>query len=157
MIKKILIGYILISLGCVTPPKRTVDFTLTDIEGKRWTLSEQKSIVLINFWATWCPPCKKEIPILVRIYNKYKDKGFLILGIAFDKKELVKSFVKKYKINYPVLIGDYRVAQDYEITTIPQTYLINKEGKIVKRWFGLAPNFETELEAYIDSLLLWYK
>ncbi|MDI6840666.1 MAG: TlpA disulfide reductase family protein [bacterium] len=130
------------------------DFTLDDLKGKRYTLSEQKGkVVVIDFWATWCPPCRVEIPKLISLYNKYKTQGLIILGIGFDKKEKLNKFAKSYKINYPVLIGTPDIVKTYNIQAIPTTYIIDKEGKIASQHVGFKEGMEVEIEKEIKSLL----
>ncbi|MCP2519925.1 TlpA family protein disulfide reductase [Candidatus Aminicenantes bacterium AC-335-A11] len=126
------------------------DFTLQDINGNLVRLSDFRGkIIILNFWATWCPPCRKEIPIFIKLYKKYKDEGLVIIGISLDRggKEVVIPFVKKYGINYPVLIGTSEVEEAYGgIRGIPTTFIIDKEGKIRKKHIGLPMNPEEFFE-----------
>ncbi len=109
-------------------------FELKDLEGKTVKLSDFKGkVVLLNFWATWCPPCREEIPDLVALQNEYKDKGLVVLGVSLDQNgpAQVKSFVSRMKINYPVVIGDEKMAMSYgSIQAIPTTFYIDRAGKI---------------------------
>ena len=112
-----------------TPPQ----FTLKDLNGFETSLDDYRGkVVFINFWATWCPPCRTEIPGFVEIYQEYKDKGMEILGISLDRitPESLLNFVRKYKINYPVLVGTQKVAQDYNIQAIPTTFIVDRNGKL---------------------------
>jgi len=131
-----------------------VDFTLTDINGNVYTLSKQKDkVVFLNFWATWCAPCKIEIPELIALYNRYKTEGLLVLGIALDKENAVKRFAQNNGISYPVLIGNEKIAKDYRIQGIPATYIIDKKGKIAFYHVGFAKGMEKTLEEEITTLL----
>jgi thiol-disulfide isomerase/thioredoxin len=121
--------------------------------GKKWSLHENRGrVVLINFWATWCEPCLKEVPMLISFGKEYEKRGLRIVGIALDeehREELIKSFVGKYKINYPILlpvIGS-RLAQ---IDPVPTTLLIDAEGRLAKKYVGLIP--EKLLRADIEKL-----
>jgi cytochrome c biogenesis protein CcmG/thiol:disulfide interchange protein DsbE len=116
------------------------NFQLKDINGKTVSLSDYKGkVVLVNFWATWCPPCRMEIPHFIELQNQYKDKGFVILGLAGDDEgaKVVKPFAEKMKMNYPVLIQDEQVADNYGgIVGIPTSFLIDTKGQIVKKYIG---------------------
>lgn len=98
-------------------------------------------IVLLNFWATWCPPCKKEMPAFVKLQEKYKDK-FIIVGILMEKeknKEELQEFLDKYKINFPITIdGDnFLLAKDLaDVKRYPESYLFSKEGMLIKSFIG---------------------
>jgi peroxiredoxin len=125
-------------------PALAPNFELTDLTGKMVSLSDYKGKVLfLNFWATWCPPCRAEIPDFVEAYQENKAKGLEIIGISLDinDRDAVVSFVEKYKINYPIvlesrsttqqLIDDYRPGQ-----FIPTTIVIDKQGRIRRKQVG---------------------
>jgi cytochrome c biogenesis protein CcmG/thiol:disulfide interchange protein DsbE len=105
------------------------------------------NIVIIDFWATWCPPCRRGIPDLVELKNEYKDEGLEIIGISLDgitrggqTRNEVGPFMKEYNINYPVVRGDKQVVQSYGgIRSIPTSFVIDEEGKVVSRYQGLVP------------------
>lgn len=136
-----------------------IDFTLSDItgspgSGQIYTLSEQKGkVVFLNFWATWCPPCRAEIPELIALYNKYKSEGLLILGIGLDKESSLKKFAEEKGMNYPAFVGNEKIAKDYKVQGIPATYIIDKEGKIAFHHVGFSPGVEKTLEQEITTLL----
>ncbi|PKL84036.1 MAG: alkyl hydroperoxide reductase [Ignavibacteriae bacterium HGW-Ignavibacteriae-3] len=119
------------------------DFTLPTSDGKVITLSDLKGkVVIIDFWATWCPPCRKGIPDLIQLKKKYGAKGFEIVGISVDTdtKDEVVPFIKDWKINYPVVYGNMNVYQQYGgIRAIPTSFVIDKKGKIVATYEGLIP------------------
>jgi len=116
------------------------DFTLSDLDGESLTLSEFRGkVIILNFWATWCPPCRREIPDFIDLYRSYKDKGLIILGINLDAGDIrsVKRFSEEYGINYPVVIGNDSVTQDYGgIRAIPTTFIIDKKGDIREKYIG---------------------
>lgn len=128
------------NIGLDKPAK---DFTLTDVNGKEFTLSKMKGkVVLVDFWATWCPPCRKEIPNLVEYYNELHKKGFEILAVSLDnenKLEDVKKFMEEQKMEWPVFYSGKGWADDtsrmYEVNSIPSTWLVDKKG--VLRYFAL--------------------
>ena len=109
------------------------DFTLTDLEGKTWTRSALKGkVVLVNFWATWCPPCKREMPDLDALYTRFKDKGLVILAITDEKRETVEAYLKEHPVGYPVLLDPGRKVNDvYKVDGIPKNLIYNREGKLV--------------------------
>lgn len=130
-------------------------FTLKDSNGKPTTLAEYKGkVVLLNFWATWCGPCKIEIPWFVEFEQKYKDKGFAVLGVAMDEEgwEIVKPYITDKKVNYRVLLGDDATAQLYGgVDSLPTTFLIDKTGKIAGVHVGLVS--KSEYDKDITTLL----
>jgi len=119
------------------------DFTLPDLDGNSLTLSDFKGrVIILNFWATWCPPCRREIPDFVELYEKYKDEGLLIIGVNLDRGDSrsVKQFSKEYKINYPIVLGNVNVTQDYGgVRAIPTTFVIDRKGNIKEKYVGYQP------------------
>lgn len=119
------------------------EFTLKDLHSKKVNLSDFRGkVVLLNFFATWCSPCRVEIPELAKIYQQNKKKGLVILGISLDTDMIpfmLRTFVREMKIPYPILIGTQEVAENYQILGIPTTLIINKDGKTYKRFEGLVP------------------
>lgn len=134
--------------------KKAPEFSLKSVEGKTVKLSDYKNkIVLIDFWATWCPPCRKGIPDLVELQKEYK-KDLVILGISVDTdtKGDVPDFIKNYGINYTVVYGDQSTAKLFGgVSGIPTSFLIDQKGNIVDKHVGLVPK-ET-LENGIKALL----
>lgn len=130
------------------------DFSLPDLDGKSWTLSSFKGkVIILDFWATWCPPCKIEIPYLIELYNKYKDDGLIVCGVGIDRKPALESFVREYGINYLTLIGTQQIAQQWGIRAIPTTYILDKDGRIAFKHTGFAPGMESQFEEEIKGLL----
>ena len=130
------------------------DWTLKDVNGKTVRLSEFRGkVVVLNFWASWCSPCLKEIPGLVELQKKYLDRGLMIVGVSMDDDpELAKVTTQRLKITYPVVFGGPVVAAAYgQVAVIPSTFVINKEGKIATLHEGFTEN--EAFEAEIKSLL----
>ena len=155
---------VVLGLGCDKKGSRTKkeettdkdkpNFTLEALQGNEYTLSKLRGkVVILDFWATWCGPCRKSIPVFNAIYDKYKDKEVLVLGIGLDDKEAIKKFVQTTPINYPVLIGSQEVARTYGIRAIPTTFIIDKEGIVTARHLGLLPNMQSTLEQEIERLI----
>ena len=113
---------------------------LKDLEGQAVKLSDFKGkVVLLNFWATWCPPCRQEIPDLIALQNQYKDKGLVVVGVSLDQNgpAAVRPFVSRIKINYPVVMGDEKTARAYgSVQVIPTTFFIDREGRIAGQHEG---------------------
>lgn len=116
------------------------DFTVKDLKGREISLSNYSGkVVFLNFWATWCGPCKAEIPDFIEAYKQNKDKGMEIIGISVDRisPKSVLKFAEKYKINYPVVMSTDEIQKDYEPGPyIPTTIIIDQEGKIRHRHIG---------------------
>ena len=132
------------------------EFTLEDLKGSKISLSDLSGkVILLNVWATWCGPCKREIPDFIEAYEQYKDKGLEIIGISVDKisQSKVLRFTEKYKINYPVAMTTSKLTKDYgPFPAIPVTIIIDKNGKIRHRKIGqvdkkFVENWFTKLKA----------
>jgi cytochrome c biogenesis protein CcmG/thiol:disulfide interchange protein DsbE len=120
--------------------EKAPDFALKDLKGNDVTLADYKGkVVFLNFWATWCPPCRQEIPDFIKAYEKHKNDGLIILGVAVsDKENSVKSFVERNKISYPVAMGDMKIVKDYEPGQyIPATIVIDRKGNIRDKHVGV--------------------
>jgi cytochrome c biogenesis protein CcmG/thiol:disulfide interchange protein DsbE len=133
------------------------DFALKDANGKTVHLSEYKGkVVLLDFWATYCGPCRIEIPWFIDLERTRKDKGFAVLGVSMDENgwEDVKPFLAEMKVNYRVLIGNDATAQAYGgVDSIPTAFLIDKQGKIAAIHVGLDGGGRKEFEDEADALL----
>jgi len=138
-------------------PSTMIDFELPDTEGKKRKLSDWKGkTIVLNFWATWCPPCREEIPLFVDTQDKYKRDGVVIIGVAIDTAGDVKQFVDSYFINYPILINEHentRLMADYgnRVAALPYSVIIDKHGKIVARRSGAY--HKSELEQALAEVL----
>lgn len=115
------------------------DFSYPDLGGKMVSLSSLRGqVVLLDFWATWCDPCREELPDLIKLQNAYKDKGFTVLGVATDGggAPIVGPFAKAVGIPYPVLVSDGEVPEGYPVPGFPTAFLIDREGQIRQRFIG---------------------
>lgn len=118
-------------------PGQRPDFKLKDLEGKLHHASEwDGKVVMINFWASWCPPCVREIPAFIKLQKDYADKGLVIVGIALDSKQNIIDFTDPMDINYPVLMAEQEgiaLSQAYgnRLGVLPYTVIIDRKGKIV--------------------------
>lgn len=113
--------------------RQKADFALSDLQGKSWHLRELRGkVVLVNFWATWCPPCRKEMPDLQALYDKYKDQGFVVLSISDEEAAKVSPFITERNISYPVLLDPGRkVNEAFVVEGIPKSFVYDREGMLV--------------------------
>lgn len=143
--------------GAACDPKAApanLDFVLTDMRGERVALSAFKGKALvINFWATWCPPCKGEIPALVELQTKYADQGLVVLGVSTDDPpDTLREFAEAYRINYPVLLGTEEFLDTYgPIWAIPVSIFVARDATICRKHMG--PATLGEFERQIKALL----
>lgn len=137
--------------GLYPPP-----FTLPDLDGNQVSLSDfEGKVVVLDLWATWCGPCKVEIPYLVQLYEEFKDDGLVVVGVGLDQggDSILRPFVEKENVTYTVLVGNRSVSQAYNVTGIPTTFMIGRDGRIYARHVGFAPQMAEQLRADIVSLL----
>jgi len=128
---------------------------LKDLNGKSVKFSDfRRKVVILNFWATWCAPCRIEIPHFVELQKEYADKGFTVIGISLDDQgpEAVKKFVKQLAVDYPIVIGNEKVTEAYgRIDAIPATFVIDRQGHIVSQHLGYddKATFEKEIQSLL--------
>lgn len=149
---------IVVHLGCQSPSQMKSKllgqpapaWQLKDLEGKAVSSADFKGkVVVLNFWATWCPPCRNEIPDFIALQKEYGSRGLTFVGVALDEEgaSVVKPFAKQVGINYPLVIGDEKVVRAYEnIEMYPTTYVIDRNGNIVSRHIGSMTKAEMEQE-----------
>ncbi len=160
--RKILAAALMIGLaamGCgaqeASSRKPAADFNVKRLDGQTLQLSALKGkVVLLDFWATWCPPCRAEIPHFKELYDQYKGKGLEIIGLALDQdgEATVRSFAQQNGIQYPLAMGSQALTQAYGgILGIPTTFLIDKQGKIAQKYIGYHEKeiFEKEIQALL--------
>jgi len=148
-----------LSLGSITnlaAKTDAPDFTLQSLEGKNVRLSDFRGqVVLLNFWASWCGPCRQEMPILDEIHNHYKSLGFTVLGVNLDaKSKKAIGYLKDTPVTFPVLLdpkGD--VSGEYGVQAMPSTVIIDKDGKVRFLHQGYKSGYEDDYKKQIKSLL----
>jgi peroxiredoxin len=113
--------------------RQGVDFTLRDMKGRQWTLQGLRGkVVLVNFWATWCPPCRKEMPDMETLYQRFAPRGLVILGISDEEAGVVEKFLAEQKYTYPILLDPGRKVNDlFHVQGIPRSFLYGRDGKLV--------------------------
>lgn len=134
--------------------KKAPEFSLKDTNGMEKKLSDfGGKVIILDFWATWCPPCRQEIPHFISLYDQYKDQGLEIIGIALDQDTgKIAAFTAENKINYTVLVGDGKISDLYGgIAAIPTTFILDKENNIRKKYIGY--NEKEVFEKDIKELL----
>jgi len=133
------------------------DFILTDLEGDTIHLADFRGkVVILNFWDTWCGPCRLEIPDFIQLYDEYNSQGFMMIGIAGGRLgvESVQDFVQDYGINYPVVMLNQKLYDDYgPITGIPTTFVLNRKSQIVKKYVGYRQKsvFENDIKTLLEE------
>jgi len=113
--------------------RQNPDFTLTDVSGKTWKFSDLRgTVVLVNFWATWCPPCRKEIPDLEALYDRFSAQGFVVLGISDEEAAKVEPFILERKVSFPVLLDrGHKINEMFVVEGIPKSFVYDREGELV--------------------------
>ena len=141
---------------CKSDSKANLNFTVKDMNGGSVKLADYKGkVLLVNFWATWCPPCKAELPGLIQLYDQYKDKGLVVLGISGDDDaETLRAFASEWKINYPMLVGrdENDLLDAYgPIFGYPISVIVGRDGAVCGRHVGPATKeqFEQEIRALL--------
>ncbi|MCK5828678.1 MAG: TlpA family protein disulfide reductase [Methylococcales bacterium] len=126
----------------IKPNTPLIDFSLPDLTGKQRNITEwQGKIRIINFWATWCPPCLKEIPEFIKLQNEFKSNNIQFIGIAIEDSQSVKEYLDTININYPILVGgDEAIALSHQlgniVNAVPFTVFVNPRGQVIHRQPG---------------------
>ena len=132
------------------------DFSLKDAHGRSLSLSSLRGkVVLINFWATWCPPCKAEMPSMNRLYNEIRNRGFEIVAISTDNSlSTIRDFLARNRIDFPVLFDETKsVTRQYHVFSMPTTFLIDRSGMIVEKFYGEEDWTDPVIRKKIERLL----
>jgi len=162
--KKILILSVFIialitTISCAEKEGKVADFTLPDFDGNMHTLSDFEGLIILDFWATWCPPCRVEVPYLQAFYDEYKDKGLTIIGISNEPVATQKKFQKEMqdsgvKMDYILLVDSTRKAfGDYGIEGIPTTIFTNSKREMIFKEVGFAPQYAEKFREVIEANL----
>lgn len=132
------------------------DFTLKSDGGPNLRLSEYRGqVVMLNFWATWCGPCRQEMPLLNALYEQYRKAGFTLLGVNVDDAQAhARTMARKFGVRFPVVFdNDKRVSKLYQVDAMPSTVLIDRDGRVRYRHRGYRPGYEKQYQAQIRELL----
>jgi len=133
------------------------DFTLTDMQGKHVSLSDLKGkVVILNFWATWCPPCKEEMPSMERLYRQFKDQGLVIVAVNVEKdgRGAVQSFLQRSPYTFPILLdSDAEVQNLYKVFRFPETFILDRNGMVVEKVVGAIDWTSSQAVQLINFLL----
>ncbi|MCX6349869.1 MAG: TlpA disulfide reductase family protein [Candidatus Aureabacteria bacterium] len=161
LIALLVLGAAFAAAGCREGGKQVgqpaPDFSLKDLDGASVRLSNYRGkVVIVNFWATWCPPCREEIPDFVDLFTAYSGRGLVILGIGLDREgeKALKPFAEKYRIAYPLLVGNAETARAWGgVDAIPATFIIDRQGIVRKQYVGSQPKsvFEKEIVPLLDA------
>jgi cytochrome c biogenesis protein CcmG/thiol:disulfide interchange protein DsbE len=139
------------TVGKLPPP-----FALPDLAGNEVKLSDYVGkIVILDLWATWCPPCRQEIPFLVELFEQNKDDGLVVVGIGLDDggAGILRPFVEQQGITYTVLVGNRQVGQTYQLQGIPTTFILDRNGRIAKKHLGFSPADAEVIRGEVAELL----
>lgn len=155
--KKIFL-FLLVIISCVSLScaEISTDFTLNDLDGRQISLSDYKGkVVFLDFWATWCPPCRASIPEVEKLYQEFSDnEDVVILGINLQEdKDTIVKFMKKQEMNYTVLLSDNKVLSNYQIRSIPAFFIIDRDGEVFNKYVGFAPGMQENWKKDIKKAL----
>lgn len=144
------------AMAAIAPSSTAPDFTLHTMNGPNMRLQEQRGkVVMINFWATWCGPCRQEMPHLDRLYDKYKSSGFVLMGINVDDDTRNAAAVAaKLGVRFPVLLDtDKQVSRLYDLSTMPSTVIVDRDGKVRYVHRGYLSGYEDTYDKQVRELL----
>ena len=151
-------GSIIKTAKMIQPGFKVPNFTFPDINGKEVSLSSQRGkVVLVNVWATWCPPCRREMPSMQRLYEKFKGKNFEILAVSIDSegREAVEPFMRKMNLTFPSLLDPGETIRPlYGISGVPESFIIDQQGILVEKIIGPINWATPEVFQFIQDLIL---
>jgi peroxiredoxin len=151
-------GSIIKTAKMIQPGFKVPSFTFPDINGKEVSLSDQRGkVILVNVWATWCPPCRREMPSMQRLYEKFKGKNFEILAVSIDSegREAVEPFMRKMNLTFPALLDPGETIRSlYGITGVPESFIIDQQGILVEKIIGPVNWATPEVFRFIQDLIL---
>jgi cytochrome c biogenesis protein CcmG, thiol:disulfide interchange protein DsbE len=135
--------------------KTPLRLTLPRLDGGDWSLAQQRGkVVLVNFWATWCPPCREETPWLVKLSQRFREQGLEVVGVAMDddgEEPAIRRFLAQYRVPYPILRAGENSPLAQSIENLPTTLLIDRRGRVARTYVGLLP--EEDVENDVTALL----
>jgi thiol-disulfide isomerase/thioredoxin len=140
----------------VTEGKRPPSFKLPDLDGNEVALTDYVGkVVVLDLWATWCPPCRQEIPFLIELYEEHKDEGLVVVGVGLDDggAGVLRPFVEQNGITYPILVGNRDVGQRYKLQGIPTTFILDRDGRIAAKHLGFRPTDAEVMREEVARLL----
>ena len=143
-------------VGAVSVSGPAPDFTLKSLDGKNLKLSEMRGkVVLINFWASWCGPCRQEMPLLNSLHNKYEPLGFTVIGVNVEERtENARDFIKNTPVDFPILLdNENRVSKLYKVVAMPTTVVVDRDGNMRFLHHGYIPGDEFEYRKMVKKLI----
>jgi len=144
-------GEIGVDDGDYPPP-----FTLPNLNGDQISLTDYRGkVVVLDLWATWCGPCRAEIPFLVELYEEMKDEGLVVVGVGLDRggAGVLQPFVASNNVTYPILVGNPAIQAEYKVSGIPTTFILGRDGRIVTKHVGYHPSMADGLRAEIEGIV----
>lgn len=152
----LLCGTLIAPAGAVAVKETAPDFTLKTKSGKNLRLNDFRGkVVMINFWATWCAPCRQELPHMEALYKKYKDRGFVLLGVNIDNDSVAaKKMAEEFKLTFPVLYDEkQQTSKLYKLKAMPSTFIVDRGGKVHEVHLGYKPGYEKSYDKTIGKLV----